>query len=102
VSVETTVTKDPESKLTYGFDWGAAGWLVPGETIAESDWVITAPAGYASLKNEGDTFSSDTTVTTVWLSGGIPGVTYRVTNKIVTTPSAFTDRRSFLIRIESH
>jgi len=92
----STVTKDPESKLAYGLDWGP--WLPEGEAIQNSTWQITPTD---ELINEGSSWENGSTVCTIWLAAGQEGMTYRVTNQIVTDGGS-TDRRSFDLRIQSH
>jgi hypothetical protein len=81
-------TKDPDALLDYGFDWET--WLGV-DTIEASTWYV--PAG---LTNEAD--SSDDTTTTIWLSGGVRGVTYTVVNRIQTAGNR-TDDRSITIKV---
>lgn len=74
--------KDPEAILDYPIDWSA--WL-DGDTIATSTWVA----------EDGITIDSDTNTATtavVWLSGGTLGMTYRITNHIVTAGGREDDR----------
>ncbi len=66
--------KDPQAKLDYGIDWSA--WL-DGDVIIASAW-----SSDAGLIVEANSFTS--TVTTVWLSGGTVGASYRVTNHVTT------------------
>ncbi|USC17024.1 hypothetical protein [Rhodococcus sp. 11-3] len=85
-----TFTKDPEAVLDYHFDWSA--WLSDGETISSSTFESTA----------GITIDSNTTtatVATVWLSGGIRGRLYEITNHIVTNQGR-EDDRSITIRVK--
>lgn len=80
--------KDPNAVLDYYVDW--TRWL-NGDTIATSVWAVTA----------GLTVANDThtpTAATVWLSGGVMGETYRVTNRI-TTAGGRTEDRSFDVKI---
>lgn len=81
--------KDPDAVLPYKIDWTA--WLA-GDTLSTSAW--TVPAG---LTNVSDTTEAGST-TVVTLSGGTPGQTYVVTNRI-TTADGRTDDRSFRLRI---
>ena len=67
------------------------GWL-QGDTIASSSWSVSGPD--ALLVVDSDTNS--TTVTTVYLSGGTIGVTYTVTNHVITS-SGLEDDRSIRI-----
>jgi hypothetical protein len=83
------LTKDPNARLDYGFDW--TGFL-KGKTITASSWVI--PAG---LINEGEALSS--TVATVILSGGVLAKQYEITNRI-TASDGTIDQRSLSILIQ--
>lgn len=83
-----THTKDPNSLLDFGVDWSS--WLASGETISTSEWDV--PAGLT----EGASTESDG-ITTVWLSGGTAGTTYRVRNRVSTSASRVDDR-SFFVR----
>lgn len=81
--------KDPDALLDYACDWSA--WLQDGESIADSEW----------LPADGITATTTTisgAVTTVWLSGGDDGSTYRVTNRI-TTSAGRIDDRTLTIRV---
>jgi|DEB0MinimDraft_3_1074331.scaffolds.fasta_scaffold05934_3 hypothetical protein len=84
-----TFTKDPDAVLDYSIDWN--DWLVGGEKITSSTWIV--PSGITQ-----DSASATDYVTTIWFSGGTEGVTYRVTNRIVTDDGR-TDDRSFNIQI---
>lgn len=83
--------KDPDAVLDYTVDW--SDWLATGEEIASSSWVN--PDGFTV-----NTSSNTTTVAVVWLSGGVAGRTYRMTNRITTdsTP-ARTDDRTITIKV---
>jgi hypothetical protein len=85
----TILTKDPDAVLDYGLDWEP--WLAGVDTIASSQWF--APVG---LTIESDAHT-DTTAT-VWLSEGVRGAQYLVTNRI-TTASGRTEDRSFVLQI---
>jgi hypothetical protein len=80
--MSTTIPKDPNAVLDYGWDW--ATWLA-GDTIVASTWI--APVG---LVVESDAFTD--TTTSVWLSGGTQGVTYAVSNRITTAAGRIEDR----------
>jgi len=80
--------KDPAAVLDYGLDWSA--WL-DGDTIDTSTWTITT-----GLTKDGD--DHDGTTTTVWLSGGTAGTSYRATNRITTTGGR-TDERTIRITV---
>lgn len=81
--------KDPDAVLDWHFDWAA--WLQVGEIISSSLFLVTAGMTVASSSNT-------VTNATVWLSGGLPGQPYRVTNRIVTNQGR-TDDRSITIRV---
>jgi hypothetical protein len=85
------VLKDPDAVLDYGFDWTAQGWLPTGDTITASAW--TVPSGLTEV-----TSVHDDTTTTVWLAGGVEGVTYPVVNHI-TTSGGRQDDRTLMIRV---
>jgi hypothetical protein len=86
------LVKDPAAELDYGFDWGMDGWLAAGETVTTSTWTVAA--GLTQITSG----ISGGTVTTVWLSGGVAGTDYLVTNRIV-TDGGRTDERSLTIRV---
>ncbi len=81
----TTFLKDPDAVLDYSVDWSK--WLA-GDQIETSAWFFSDPV----LQPSDD--SNTTTRTTVWLSGGMAGQSYTVTNGIVTSGGR-TDDRSF-------
>lgn len=82
--------KDPDAMLDYAVEWGA--WLA-GDTISASSWdVETGDVVIAS-----DTIIADKAV--VWLSGGTPGTTATVRNRITSLAGRVDDRTlTFLIR----
>lgn len=83
------IGKDPDAVLPYSIDW--SDWLVSGDTIATSTWA--AETGITV-----DSDSETTQVTTVVLSGGTVGETYRVRNRIVTA-NGYTDDRSIWVTV---
>jgi hypothetical protein len=89
------VTKDPDAtKWTKGIDW--TDYLAErSTTISSSTWVIS-PSG---LTNAADRIVTGSVKTEIDLSGGTPGVTYTVTNRITTAAGA-TDDRSFFVLVE--
>jgi hypothetical protein len=92
-----TARKDPDAVLDYTIDWNASAasggpWLVTGDTIKTSVWVV--PAGITKVSD-----TKSTTVTTVWLSGGTAGETYDIVNRI-TTDGGRTDDRTIRIIVE--
>lgn len=83
----TRMVKDPDAVLDYQVDWSS--WLATGETISSSDWVVQTGITETSASNT-------TTTATIWLSGGTAGVTYTVTNRIVTTANRTNDRSLYI------
>src|SRR3990172_6219635 len=72
--------KDPDSKLNYTLDW--TEWL-DGLSIAGSTWArATGSTGITLVVN-----SNTTKKTTVVVSGGTAGATYKVINRITTSSS---------------
>ena len=86
----STFIKDPQAVLDYQNDWSS--WLDDSDTIATSAWA-------ASVGITIDSESNTDTTATVWLSGGIAGEFYRVTNTI-TTAGDRTDERTITIRMQ--
>lgn len=82
--------KQANATLDYGFDWTA--WL-NGDTIAGSVWAVET-----GLTKGAESISADRRSTSVFLSGGDVGSTYRVTNT-VTTSTGRTDSRTFRCRV---
>ena len=62
------------------------------DAISTSTWVIDA-----GITKDSD--SSTTTAATVWISGGTLGITYRLSNTIVTS-SGRTHVKDFYLRIQ--
>lgn len=83
----STYQKDPDAVLDFGVDWSA--WL-DGDTIASSEWLTASPVTTPALTIDSD--SNSTTATVVWLSAGVAGTTYKITNRIVTTAGRTEDR----------
>lgn len=82
--------KDPDEILDYQVDWTGR---LDGDTIATSTWIL--PTGITQ-----NSVDQSTTHTTIWLSGGVDGKTYEVTNRI-TTAGGRTYDQSIDIRIIS-
>lgn len=78
-----SMTKDPDATLDYAVDWAA--WLPDADTITVSEWIV--PVGL-TLTDQ----SLAGTVATAWLSGGVDGTMYRVTNRITTLAGRIDDR----------
>lgn len=86
--------KDPAATLDYAVDW-AAGYL-DTQTIAASGWsVMPIEAGGIVVSAQ----VVSTTRTGATLSGGIPGHSYRITNRVTLSDSR-TDERSLTVRVE--
>lgn len=83
-----TWTKDPEAVKDYTLDW--TDWLA-GDEITDSTW--TVPAGLTK-----DSMGNTTKVTSIWLSGGVLGESYILSNKIRTLGNR-TESRSIEIRV---
>ena len=82
--------KDPDAQLDYVINWSS--WL-NGDAIASSIWIV--PSGLTLVDSS---FTNENA--TIWLSGGVIGQRYRVTNRITTTTSpARIDDRSIIIFI---
>lgn len=86
--------KDPDAIIDFGFRWDR--WLQTGETVATSGWV--ASSGLTVEASPPPTTIVDDTVTKVWVSGGVAGTNYLLTNTI-TTSDGRTDERSFRIHV---
>lgn len=92
--------KDPSAVLDYGLDWGL--WLQYQETISTSTWDTEIYRNKSTNPTPNnltiDSQSKTNTTTTVWLSDGVDGITYIVTNHVVTSQGR-EDDRSFLIDV---
>lgn len=83
--------KDPAANKDYGLDWSAM--LTTGETIVAATWTadsVDLLVGTAAVTGS---------VSAVWLSGGVDGVTYKVTNRI-TTSRGLIDERTVSIKVK--
>lgn len=86
----TLAVKDPQDSVWYTVDW--SDWLDAGESVAGTDW--TVPAGIVQ-----DAVTATSTSSLIKLSGGTPGVTYKVACKITTSASQVVER-SFLVPVK--
>jgi hypothetical protein len=86
-----TFTKDPDAVLDYSVDW--ALWLA-GDEISTSEWILEEGALLEQV-----IASNTATKATVWLRGGQSGITYSVTNRIVTVGGR-TDDRTISVKVE--
>jgi len=85
--------KDPDANKDYSLDWTAM--LADGEVIETSAWaadpVTDLVIGLDSILDG---------VTTVWLSGGAEGATYKLVNTIE-TDRGLVDERTVSIKIKT-
>ena len=75
-------TKDPDEVLDFGLRWAPH---LDGDTISNSTWIV--PDGITE-----ESTNNDSTITTIWLSGGSPGITYIFTNRITTVGGRTMDQ----------
>ena len=94
----TTYIKDPQSVLDYGFGW--SDWLDTGDTVSTSTWTVPTDASSPAVGITEDSESETDTTTTIWLSKGVVGVKYKITNHVVTA-NGRTVERSFYVKVES-
>jgi hypothetical protein len=83
-------SKDPDEVLDYGIDWaGTAGKPGPlyglTDVISNSLWIVPN-----DITKEQDSYNN--TSTTIWLSGGITGEIYAITNRITTSGGRVFDQ----------
>ena len=83
--------QDPQEQLDYALDW--SDFLASGETISGSSWSASSTALTIG------TVSATTTVTAAFVSGGVNGSVYRLTNKITTNQTRIAER-SVIVRVE--
>lgn len=81
--------KDPNSTIDFAVDW--VEWLNTGDNVSSSSWEV--PAGLTVSSS-----SVTNNVTRAFLTGGIAGVDYLVTNR-VTTQGARIEDRSILVQV---
>lgn len=89
--------KDPDATVDFAVDWSE--WLA-GDTITTSVWLVPeglVPAGLVEEASPAASVVGD--VATVWLSGGVAGTSYTVTNR-VTTAAGRVDDRSFPVAVQ--
>jgi hypothetical protein len=87
------IPEDATADLDYTVDW--TGWLLAGETIATSTWVV--PVGMTQVTPAPSIAGGKTTV---WLTGGTAGQSYVVANHI-TTSQGRQDQRTFTVYVEA-
>jgi len=79
--------KDPADRVDYSLDWRpmlALGDPIP-DTITDVAW--TVPAGLTQTNAY-----EVSGVTTIWLTGGTPGIDYTLTCRITTTNNRIHER----------
>ncbi|PCI43055.1 MAG: hypothetical protein COB49_12845 [Alphaproteobacteria bacterium] len=89
--------KDPDATLDYVIDWSGS-YLLSGEQITASSWLIL-PQGASNDLAVDNIPLPVSGVATVFITGGIAGKIYQLTNRI-TTDQGRTDERSITIRVE--
>lgn len=88
------VVKDPDARIDYIFDWGAA--YPDGQAVVASDWTVApVDAGGVAIVAA----AHDLVRATATLAGGVAGRVYRVTNR-VTMSDGQIDERSMSVRVE--
>lgn len=87
----------PLSHLDYGFNW--ASYLPVGATITTSAWAADPAPAVAPLVFDAETHVSS--VAMIWITGGVSGTDYLVTNTITFTVGSVvrTDSRSFILQV---
>lgn len=83
--MEQEYAHSPTANLDYGFDW--SNWLSVGEIITNSAWVVEAGLVQSNQQISG-------AVVSLFLSGGVVGTSYKVSNTITTSASR-VDTRTF-------
>ena len=82
-------TKDPDAVLDFAVDWSE--WIEGQDTIVTSVW--ESPDGLTTADPDLDGAKA-----TIWLSGGVANMTYRVVNR-VTTSAGRVDDRTLRVRV---
>lgn len=81
--------KDPNDILDYVVDW--TSWLPEGDTISTSTFELE-PGAEIVLGSGIQAPSHTANTTTMWLTGGVEGKMYAITNRIVTAQGRQKDR----------
>lgn len=82
-ATNTLQYKDADATLDFSVDWNT-NWL-GDDTISSSSWIVPN-----ALTTSSDSISSG--VTQVFIAGGVPGMRYTVTNRIVTAGGRTADQ----------
>jgi len=86
----TLPNKDSDEVLDYVVDWTLR--LESGDTISTSTWEFADTAGESPPDLTIDSETETAALATVWLSGGTEGLTYELTNRIVTAGGRTMDQ----------
>lgn len=86
--------KDPDEVKDYRVEWSDG---LDGDTIASSSWSIGVADEAVGHELEVDSDSFAASSTTVWLSGGTTGLTYRLLNRITTAGGRTLDQTVKLV-----
>ena len=89
VPAERKITQDPTSKILRALDWG--DWLAPDDALKTSTWTI--PDDLTLVSN-----SITPTLALFRITGGVDGVDYEATCKIV-TENGDEDDKTVLIKV---
>lgn len=87
MSSQRNFEKDPNAILDFTIDW--TDWL-GSDTIVTGTWII--PSGITEVSR-----TSTTKISTVFVSGGITGITYALTNRINTSGGRTDDRTIYVL-----
>lgn len=80
--------KDPNSTIDFAVDWSE--WLSSSDTVSSSSWEVSGlTVSSTSVANN---------VTRAFLTGGIAGVDYLITNRVTTQGGRIEDR-SILVQV---
>jgi hypothetical protein len=95
ISVDVKAAKDPDSVKDYSVDW--TDWLAPVNDEIVSSEFFTDDDTLTIVSGDGH----DGVRTVVWLSGGLAGTKYKVTNRITTasSPIARVEDRTMIIPV---
>jgi hypothetical protein len=91
------ISKDPEAKLFYTFDW--SDWLASDDYITDAEYSLQVRVNDPRPLIKESSGLNSTRKTFVELSRGQAGKSYVVSVKI-TTNNGLIDRRSFKIKVE--
>lgn len=89
------ILKDPQATLDYEIDWGAD--YLDGDALSGSEWDVS-PQHDDGPQIVSSRYTLSEAAATV--SGGRPGMVYRLTNRIETMEGR-SDARSIVLRVEA-